>query len=82
MRNAITKRPAYTLMEVTLALAIAVLLLASMYVAFNVVVRQVIAGRQSINDADVPRALARGRHHHEDAGCGLLRHHLPDDQHP
>ena len=28
-----------------------------------------------------PRALERARHHHEDARCRLLRHHLPDDQH-
>ncbi|MBX7102479.1 MAG: prepilin-type N-terminal cleavage/methylation domain-containing protein [Gemmataceae bacterium] len=50
-------RPGYTLLEVLLALGIATLLLAGLYVSMDVQLRLAQAGRDKIDDAAVARAL-------------------------
>lgn len=52
-------RRAYTLMEVTLALAISVMLLAALYWAFFTLIRQTISGRETIERGNVRRAVFR-----------------------
>lgn len=50
-------RPAYTLLEVLLATAIAVLLMAALYVGMDVQLRAVQAGRESVNETALVRNL-------------------------
>lgn len=53
------RRAGYTLMEVTVSLAISVLLLAALYFAFFTLVRQTTAGRDVVERANVRRAVFR-----------------------
>src|SRR5205085_8749248 len=58
MRNSPDKRrSAYTLMEITLALAIAMMLLGAMYYSFSLFIRETQMGRQIVNEADEVRTV-------------------------
>lgn len=52
-----TNRSGFTLLEVLLASAIAILLLAALYVAFDVVLRQADGGREAVARGDLTRAV-------------------------
>ncbi|HEY1377424.1 MAG TPA: type II secretion system protein GspJ [Gemmataceae bacterium] len=62
------RRPAYTLLEVLLASAIAVLLMAALYVGMEVQLRHVQAGRELVNESSVVRNLL-ARINADVAGC-------------
>jgi type II secretory pathway component PulJ len=53
----VTRRPAYTLLEVLLASVIAALLMAGLYVAMDTHLRAVQAGRESVDASTVARQL-------------------------
>ncbi|HEX4590049.1 MAG TPA: type II secretion system protein GspJ [Gemmataceae bacterium] len=52
-----TPRPGYTLLEVLLASAIAVLLMAALYVGMDIQVRAIQAGREKVNETALVRNL-------------------------
>jgi Type II secretion system (T2SS), protein J/Prokaryotic N-terminal methylation motif len=52
-----SRRPAYTLLEVLLAAAIAAMLMAALYAAMDVHLRYVQAGREQVDDSTLARAL-------------------------
>lgn len=51
------RRPGFTLLEVLLASALGLLLLAGLYVAFDVTLRQADTGRQAVEQGDLSRAI-------------------------
>jgi hypothetical protein len=57
MKHSPANRPAYTLLEVLLASAIAVLLMAALYVGMDVQLRAVQAGREKVNETALVRNL-------------------------
>src|SRR5260221_8034480 len=52
-----TGRPGYTLLEVILAMAIAIMMLAALYVALDVQLRDMQEGRDRVEKSTVARAL-------------------------
>jgi prepilin-type N-terminal cleavage/methylation domain-containing protein len=61
-------RPAFTLLEVLLASAIAVMLLGALYISFDLTLRQTDAGREAVAQGDLSRALVN-RMAIDFAGC-------------
>src|SRR5688572_1419776 len=57
MKRNQSRRAGYTLLEVTLALAIAVLLLAAVYTALYTTVMQTKIGRDMVEDTNVARSV-------------------------
>ena len=56
-----TRRGGFTLLEVLLASALAVILMAALYVALDVQLRLADAGRESIEQATLTRAIVQLR---------------------
>jgi prepilin-type N-terminal cleavage/methylation domain-containing protein len=62
------RRPGFTLLEVLLASAIAVMLLGALYISFDMTLRQTDAGREAVAQGDLGRALVN-RMSIDIAGC-------------
>lgn len=67
-----TNRKAFTLLEVLLASLIALLLLAALYAAFDVVIRQTDVGRTEIERNDLSRAVINRMSIDVIGACGVL----------